>query len=125
MRGIWERGRDSALSSEGREERAGRARNALRQHYCHVPHILYSPKKMAPSAVVTAEGLLQLRALLKRTELVNGALVVREPAGFHHGVVAMRLGLAIGGSGGCGAACRLERSSSVRSAPGPRATAPH
>jgi Uma2 family endonuclease len=45
---------------------------------------------------MTADELLQLNIPGKRTELIRGALVVREPPGFQHGVVAMRLTLAIG-----------------------------
>ena len=44
---------------------------------------------------MTAEELLRLNLPNKRTELVRGALVVREPAGYQHGDVAMRLAAAI------------------------------
>jgi len=44
---------------------------------------------------MTAEELLRLNLLNKRTELVRGVLVVREPAGYQHGDVAMRLAAAI------------------------------
>jgi Uma2 family endonuclease len=40
---------------------------------------------------LTAEELLHLNLPAKRTELVRGVLVVREPAGFQHGDVAARL----------------------------------
>ena len=40
---------------------------------------------------MTAEELLRLNLPNKRTELVRGVLVVREPAGYHHGDVAARL----------------------------------
>jgi Uma2 family endonuclease len=46
---------------------------------------------MAP-ATMTAEDLLRLNIQDKRSELVRGRLVVREPAGFAHGVVAARIG---------------------------------
>lgn len=46
---------------------------------------------MAP-ATMTAEDLLRLNIQDKRSELVRGQLVVREPAGFAHGVVAARIG---------------------------------
>jgi Uma2 family endonuclease len=46
---------------------------------------------MSPSATMTADELLQLNLAGKRTELVRGVLVVREPAGFLHGVVAAKL----------------------------------
>ena len=44
---------------------------------------------------MTAEELLRLNLPDKRTELVRGVLVVREPAGYRHGDVAMRLAAAI------------------------------
>jgi Uma2 family endonuclease len=40
---------------------------------------------------MTAEELLQLGLSEKRTELVHGQLVVREPAGYRHGEIAARL----------------------------------
>ena len=48
-------------------------------------------RPMAPAPSMTAEDLLHLKLPNKRSELVQGALVVREPAGFRHGAVAMRL----------------------------------
>jgi Uma2 family endonuclease len=50
----------------------------------YIPH-------MAP-ATMTAEELLRLNIQDKRSELVRGRLVVREPAGFAHGVVVSRIG---------------------------------
>ena len=44
---------------------------------------------------MTPEELLRLNLPNKRTELVRGVLVVREPAGYQHGDVAMRLAAAI------------------------------
>jgi len=44
---------------------------------------------------MTAEEMLRLNLSDKRTELVRGVLVVREPAGYHHGDVAARLLVAI------------------------------
>jgi len=41
---------------------------------------------------MTSEDLLHTRVPHKRTELVRGVLVVREPAGSRHGLVAMNLG---------------------------------
>ena len=41
---------------------------------------------------MTAEELLRTQAPHKRTELVRGMLVVREPAGSRHGLVTMNLG---------------------------------
>jgi len=50
---------------------------------------------MAAATPMTADELLHLNLPDKRTELVRGELVVREPAGFQHGVVAMNLAIAI------------------------------
>lgn len=47
--------------------------------------------RMSAMALLTAEDLERLNLPNKRTELVRGALIVREPAGFKHGVVAARL----------------------------------
>ena len=47
--------------------------------------------RMATPDLLTADELLALNIQDKRTELVRGRLVVREPAGFRHGVVAMEL----------------------------------
>jgi len=44
---------------------------------------------------MTAEELLRLRLPDKRTELIRGRLVVRDPGGALHGAVAMRLGYRI------------------------------
>jgi Uma2 family endonuclease len=46
---------------------------------------------MAMPALVTAEELLVLQPAHKRTELVRGVMIVREPAGYRHGDVAARL----------------------------------
>lgn len=46
--------------------------------------------QMAPD-LLSAADLLALNVQHKRTELIRGRLVVREPAGFRHGVVAMRI----------------------------------
>jgi Uma2 family endonuclease len=51
---------------------------------------------MAP-ATMTAEDLLRLNIQDKRSELVRGQLVVREPAGLAHGVVASRIGERVAG----------------------------
>ena len=51
---------------------------------------------MSPPALMTAEELLELSMPDKRTELVRGVLVVREPAGYAHGRVAMNLTLRLG-----------------------------
>lgn len=46
---------------------------------------------MTSSDLMTADALARLNLPDKRTELVRGRLVVREPAGFRHGVVAMKV----------------------------------
>ena len=46
--------------------------------------------------LMTAEELLVYDARGKRTELVRGRLVVREPAGYRHGAIAIRVALRIG-----------------------------
>ena len=51
---------------------------------------------MTQPALLTAEELSRLALPDKRTELVRGVLVVREPAGYRHGDIAARLLLAIG-----------------------------
>src|SRR5689334_9305182 len=43
------------------------------------------------NALLTAEELLTLKVHDKRTELVRGKLIIREPAGWEHGVVAARV----------------------------------
>jgi Uma2 family endonuclease len=45
---------------------------------------------------MTADELLRLSLADQRTELVRGVLVVREPAGYLHGRIAVRLARAIG-----------------------------
>src|SRR5207248_4392981 len=49
-----------------------------------------------PPTPMTAEELLNASIPNKRTELVRGVLVVREPPGGRHGSVTMNLGLRIG-----------------------------
>ena len=57
-----------------------------------LPERSYVPV-MAPFAgPLTADDLLRSRIPDKRTELVRGQLIVREPAGSLHGLVAMNLG---------------------------------
>jgi Uma2 family endonuclease len=51
---------------------------------------------MAPVALMSADELLHTHLPDKRTELVRGVLIVREPAGSRHGLVAMNLGIALG-----------------------------
>jgi len=46
---------------------------------------------MATADLLTADDLLALNIQDKRTELVRGQLVVREPAGFRHGAIAAEL----------------------------------
>lgn len=50
---------------------------------------------MAAATPMTADELLHLNIPDKRTELVRGVLVVREPAGYRHGEVAMNLATAV------------------------------
>jgi len=54
----------------------------------------YVPSMTAP--LMTAEELLHTNIPDKRTELVRGRLVVREPAGYRHGVVTMNLAIRLG-----------------------------
>lgn len=56
----------------------------------------YVPAMTPPVAPTTADELLRLRLPNKRVELVRGVLVVREPAGSTHGLVAMSLGVELG-----------------------------
>ena len=49
----------------------------------------YVPNVTVP--LMTAEELLRANISDKRTELVRGRLIVREPAGYQHGAVAMSL----------------------------------
>ena len=51
---------------------------------------------MSLPSIHTAEELERLNLPNKRTELVRGQLIVREPAGFRHGDVAMALALQLG-----------------------------
>lgn len=46
---------------------------------------------MTELPLLTAEDLVRLQPRNKRTELVRGRMIVREPAGFRHGDVAMTL----------------------------------
>jgi len=46
---------------------------------------------MSGATLITAEELLRLKLPGKRTELIRGRLVVRDPGGARHGAVAMRL----------------------------------
>jgi Uma2 family endonuclease len=54
----------------------------------------YVPKM--PATLMTAEELLHANIPNKRTELVRGVLVVREPTGGRHGSVTMNLALRLG-----------------------------
>src|SRR6266478_4447604 len=55
------------------------------------PHS-YVPLMASSAAPLSADDLLRARIPDKRTELVQGRLIVREPAGSLHGLVAMSLG---------------------------------
>jgi hypothetical protein len=50
---------------------------------------------MPKEGLHTAEDLVHSQPPNKRTELIRGALMVREPAGYQHGDVAARLAVAI------------------------------
>jgi Uma2 family endonuclease len=52
---------------------------------------------MVETPLMTAEELLRLRLPGKRTELIRGRLVVRDPGGARHGAVANRIGYRITG----------------------------
>jgi Uma2 family endonuclease len=52
-------------------------------------------RRMAPPALMTADELLRLNLPNRRTELVDGRLFVREPAGLPHGEAAARLAAAL------------------------------
>jgi Uma2 family endonuclease len=52
------------------------------------------PAETAP--LMTAEELLGVEIPGKWTELIRGRLVVREPPGTYHGIVAMKLGYVVG-----------------------------
>jgi Uma2 family endonuclease len=54
----------------------------------------YVPGMTAP--LMTAEELLHANIANKRTELVRGRLIVREPAGYRHGAVTVNLTLRLG-----------------------------
>jgi Uma2 family endonuclease len=47
---------------------------------------------MPVPALLTADDLMRLQPSDKRTELVRGQMIVREPPGFRHGDVAMAIG---------------------------------
>lgn len=51
---------------------------------------------MSAHALLTAEELLRINLPNKRSELVRGMLIIREPAGYIHGAIAARLLVAIG-----------------------------
>lgn len=51
---------------------------------------------MTAAPLITADDLAKRQLSGKRTELVRGRMIVREPAGFRHGDVAMSIALSIG-----------------------------
>lgn len=53
---------------------------------------VYVPTMSSTAELMTAHELLHLNLSDKRTELVRGRLIVREPAGWAHGIVAMKIG---------------------------------
>jgi Uma2 family endonuclease len=56
----------------------------------------YVPLMASSAAPLSADDLLRAHFPDKRTELVQGRLIVREPAGWLHGRVAMNLGIELG-----------------------------
>jgi Uma2 family endonuclease len=77
-------------------------------------------RRMTPALPLTAEELLAIERQDRRVELVRGALVVREPAGFRHGEVAMRLGAMIwthARAHGLGTTCAAETGFTLRRDP--------
>ena len=60
----------------------------------HCAEPAYVPKM--PATLMTAEELLHTSIPDKRTELVKGVLVIREPAGDRHGRVTMNLTIRLG-----------------------------
>jgi len=52
----------------------------------------YVPVMSPPASLMTADELLRTHIPDKRSELVRGVLVVREPAGSRHGLITMNLG---------------------------------
>jgi Uma2 family endonuclease len=58
----------------------------------HTPYIA----RMRSEGTLTAEELMRHKLPGKRTELVRGAMRVREPAGFRHGEIAARLARLVG-----------------------------
>jgi Uma2 family endonuclease len=56
------------------------------------PERAYVPVMSPPARLMTADDLLRTHVPDKRTELVRGVLLVREPAGSRHGLVTMNLG---------------------------------
>src|SRR5437016_5363192 len=72
------------------------------------------------SPLMTAEELLQTNLPNKRTELVRGRLIVREPAGYNHGRVTMNLTVRLGAyveSAGCGQLVAAETGFTLRRGP--------
>lgn len=58
-------------------------------------HSYLYTRRMRRMAAITAEELERINLPNKRTELVRGQLIVREPAGWIHGMVASRLLVAV------------------------------
>jgi Uma2 family endonuclease len=68
---------------------------ARRRFWFAMPDARAYVAAMSPASL-TADDLLHVRIPDKRVELVRGQLVVREPAGYRHGRVAMNLALQLG-----------------------------
>src|SRR6266851_3686747 len=72
------------------------------------------------SPLMTADELLQTNIPNKRTELVRGRLIVREPAGYNHGRVTMNLTVRLGAyvdSAGSGQLVAAETGFTLRRGP--------
>lgn len=61
-------------------------------HPSQIVAVAADPSYVPDMALMTADELLRISLPNKRSELVRGVLVVREPAGYRHGHVTARLG---------------------------------
>jgi Uma2 family endonuclease len=61
-----------------------------------LPDHSYVPVMTPSAAPLSADDLFRAHIPDKRVELVRGVLIVREPAGGRHGLVAMNLGIELG-----------------------------
>jgi Uma2 family endonuclease len=63
----------------------------VRDYGVAMAHATLYTRPMSPTTLMTADELFELNLPDKRTELVKGVLVVREPAGYRHGLLTARL----------------------------------